>query len=433
MRKPRQKPKPPQAVTIVLGRRPDDCMIAALANAQGWTYERAAEVLGFPCDPTTGLPALPLNVGFAMGQVIAPLLAAGTSAAYILTREHPEIRQTQGPAAMQARLSAMPSERMKRLIQGRPAILSGAWPDSQAPHGSARGHFIGWDGARLLGDKAPADLSGVTLWEALILSPGQAPETQPEPRPIAGRTLPEIFDRHERVFLAFSGGRESVVLAHMCEPWREKVTLLWVRVQSHAPHMADFIRGYAARGWRLEEIAAPGIMDHWSTAGIPAEVLPVENARGRKEPRMQPWPSCCYAIRQVPLNAYMRAQSEACALLHGQRAEDEAATAGGLSGQMPPYVEVVQPLASWSEAEVAAYVDQHGLVLPSQYAEGYADSLECLICPAAPSPQRMDYLRRRHRVSAGIAQKFILATGDAATVAVCDMYGAAGLIPTAAE
>ncbi|MGU3536801.1 phosphoadenosine phosphosulfate reductase domain-containing protein [Methylobacterium sp. A54F] len=385
-------------------------MIAALATALSWSYERVAEALGYPCNPTTGLPNLPLNVGFAPQQAIGPLFAAGTSASYVMTREHPEVATDERPNVTQARLSLFPSDRLKRLIRGQRAVLYGAWAPGQAAGSVMKGHFLAWDGSRLLGDGAPAELSDVTLWGALILSPLAEAETAPTPAPIAGTELSDVFGRHDRVFLAFSGGKEAVTLAHMCEPWREKVTLLWVRVSHAAPHMAEFIRGYAAKGWRLEEIQAPHITQHWRAAGLPAEVVPVDNVTGRQEPRLQPWPSCCYALRQVPLNSYIIAQGERCALIHGQRDDDKGATTGGLQGQLPPHVEVVLPLKDWSEADVYAYITEHGLSLPEQYAQGYRDSLECLPCPASVNPERLAYLTKRYPIAASIARKQAAAT-----------------------
>ncbi|TXM76599.1 phosphoadenosine phosphosulfate reductase family protein [Methylobacterium sp. WL69] len=53
----------------------------------------------------------------------------------------------------------------------------------------------------------------------------------------------------------------------------------------------------------------------------------------------------------------------------------------GLRSNLPTTVDVVMPLVSWSEADVFAYVAGHHLALPPQYAEGYSDSVECLIYP----------------------------------------------------
>lgn len=431
--------KAAEPASVVASRRPDDCLITGLANALGWTYERAAEVLGYPCNPADGLPMLPLVRGLSMQQAAAPLFATGISATWILTKEHPQLLAADagGHALELARAGLYSSNRLKTLIAGRPAIVSGDWGPGAEVSTIAKGHALAWDGARLIGDGAPADLATATLWDALILTPTpgkRAPaKTPPTPAP-TGATLAEAVERHERVFLSFSGGKESIVLAHMCEAHREKVTLVWVRVQHAAPHMVDFIRGYAERGWRLEEIRAPSMSTHWQAAGIPAEVVSVEHAQGLREPRMQTVVSCCHALRQAPLNAFMHAQGEPCALVHGQRSADRGgATHDGLRWQLPASVEIVQPLLDWSEADVMAYVAEHGLELPHQYAEGCSDSLECLPCPVMATPERMAFLDRHYPVAASITRKTIRKTGMAATMAILDTFNTAGVVvPTGA-
>lgn len=421
MRKARQKPARTVARQAVRMRRPDDCMIAGVANALSWTYERAAEVLGAACDPKTGHPTMPAGTGYTMQQIIAPLLSGGVAASYVVAQEHPEVQQDQRFAALRARASFFPSKRVKRLIQGRRAILLGNWKGEDGREPVSQGHAFGWDGARVLGENAPADLSETTLWAALILNPIEEVEARPESVPIAGTSLPEIFARHDRVYVGFSGGRDSIVLAHMCEPWREKTTLLWVRPTHHAAHMADFVRGYAERGWRLEEIPSPPLQAHWQATGIPVDILPVDNGIGRKEPRLQPWVSCCYAVRHSPLITYLTALNEPCAFLTGQRAEDQAVTAGALGAQLPAHVEAAHPFYDWKAADVAAYVERHGLTLPRQYAQGYADSIECLTCPVM-TPQRAAYLRQRFPQAAQFATATALKSADAVAAALGDLY-----------
>jgi predicted phosphoadenosine phosphosulfate sulfurtransferase len=38
--------------------------------------------------------------------------------------------------------------------------------------------------------------------------------------------IADIFARHERVFLSFSGGKDSLTVLHLCEPYRDQLTLL---------------------------------------------------------------------------------------------------------------------------------------------------------------------------------------------------------------
>ena len=53
--------------------------------------------------------------------------------------------------------------------------------------------------------------------------------------------------RHGRAGLLFSGGKDSIVLAHLTEPVKERVELLWANTGAMFPHMETFIRAYGAR------------------------------------------------------------------------------------------------------------------------------------------------------------------------------------------
>ena len=310
-----------------------------------------------------------------------------------------------------------PAEIRDRL-QGHRAIIvvPGLGPDDQP--GPEFGHALAWDGHRAIhcgstGQHVPPareiDISAYPIWEALLLTEIQNPASRavavPARQSKGSADLAAIFERHERVFLAFSGGKESTVLAHMLEPWGDRVSLLWTNTGFMAPHMVEFVRAYRERGWTLEELQSPSLVEHWQTAGTPAQVFPLANVHGLAEPRLQPWLHCCGVIRQEPINVFLRAQDGPTCLVNGQRREDVGgATVAGLRSQLPATVEVAMPLTDWSEADVMAYVEKHGLTLPSQYAEGgYADSLECLPCPAQMTTARIRYLRRHHPEMAAIA------------------------------
>ena len=249
----------------------------------------------------------------------------------------------------------------------------------------------------------PATRRSIAAVTAALLRQGRLPVDLVEsliepgalvPDPAFAVTLAEAFEGDRPVFLGFSGGRDSVTLAHLCEPWRERITLVWVNTGHMAPHMVEFVRGYAARGWRLVEIPSPDLFASWRDHGIPADVVSASHVMGWEGQAYQLWPACCFANRQAPANAFLAAQGP-CVYLNGQRRDDRGGTPHGLASTLPDHVEVVMPLWDWTEARVQAHVEQHALVLPEQYADGLADSLECLVCPAALRPGRLRYLQRR--------------------------------------
>lgn len=408
---------------IVPQRTRFDCGISALASLQGWSYEKARDVLG---------PQV-TNQGACLLPMMPHLLAAGVAATYLLPGDRlrvlPEIADRQSMRLLPT------SEKVHALLKGRRAIviIPGQSPSGEV--GAFFGHAIAWDGERAIecgavGEFArpPREISfeDYPLYEALVLSDT---ETETRPAPIEARPATEleaadpaalaaIFDRHERVFLGFSGGKESVALAHMLDPWRDRVTLLWVNTGVMAPHMVEFVRGYGER-FTLEEIASPNVSEHWHAMGTPAEVFAMGNITGSAQRRLQPWMHCCYVIRQEPVNAILRAQPGPCCFISGQRRQDQdGATVAGLKSKLPATVDVVMPLASWSETDVFAYIEAHGLTLPQQYAEGYRDSIECLVCPAPMNAERLRYLRRHHPTEATIATGAALAATDATMNAV---------------
>ena len=59
--------------------------------------------------------------------------------------------------------------------------------------------------------------------------------------------IEDIFARHERVFLSFSGGKDSLVLSHLREPYHDRLTLIWTNTGHMAPPMVEFVRSFGGR------------------------------------------------------------------------------------------------------------------------------------------------------------------------------------------
>ena len=227
----------------------------------------------------------------------------------------------------------------------------------------------------------------------------------------ASAHLADLFDRCGHVVVAFSGGKESVVLADLCAPWRDRLTLAWVRTSAAAPHMVNFVRSYDA-SLRMLEIEAPDVATSWREHGTPADVMTAEMMTDFAGPvRLQAWQACCGRIRFEPLLRAVGEMADGTAapvgLVLGQRAEDRGITPERLARFIPPNVVGSFPLFDWSTAGVLAYVAERGLGLPSQYAVGL-DSLECVSCPGAMTEARMAYLRREYPEAAGTARAAML-------------------------
>lgn len=218
--------------------------------------------------------------------------------------------------------------------------------------------------------------------------------------------IADIFDRHERVFLAFSGGKDSLAVLHLCEPYHDRLSLVWVNTGLSGDRMTAFVRSFGDRFELIEVAPERPVPEQWAEHGIPAVVLPIDHVEGVdfRSPRLQPWLSCCGTNRVQPLHAFLETQAGPCAVLNGQRRQDQGGTPTGLSGALPATVEVSLPIWDWTDADVLAFVEQEGIPMHPHFAVS-PSSPECLRCPAIGSREKMRLLDQHYPEDAAFVRQ----------------------------
>ena len=208
--------------------------------------------------------------------------------------------------------------------------------------------------------------------------------------------LADLPETMSPIYVAFSGGMESVALVNALKPFHDRLTLLWVNTGAMFPHMVEFVRDYGRR-LPLVELTSD-LMANWKSQGLPARVLPVANAMpfgAHVEPKIQPWILCCKALRSEPIEKFLAAAAARPSyFVHGQRRKDFAA-GHSIAPEMitlPEGVRSLAPLWGWERTDVAGYVEANGLTLPKHYPR-IADSLECWACTGEHTRERSAYMR----------------------------------------
>lgn len=245
------------------------------------------------------------------------------------------------------------------------------------------------------GTEAFPAIEGVQgIAEALAL----APQNYAEQIPKLGfrKSLSEI-EQHDMAALLFSGGKESVALAHMLKPYRDRLTLVWVNTGMMFPHMAEFVRGFAERhGYKLAELRSDQGR-RFATHGLPSKILSTHNSRMAMACEENPKPrllltdhaGCCSELRYKPVIEWMLLTGTK-AVIHGQRAEDKRRP------RFDRQFAEIAPLWDWSGEDVYEYLRANDLELPEQYGAGYADSGECWNCTSEINAERFRWMGKRY-------------------------------------
>lgn len=206
---------------------------------------------------------------------------------------------------------------------------------------------------------------------------------------------------HDRAVLQFSGGKDSTALLYMARPWLDRIDVVHVDTGSMFPHMADHVRATADRlGVALTVLRSDSAA--WTAAhGLPADIVPTESAEAapyiaERRPRLVNYMACCHANLMAPMHDYV-ARSGVTLVLRGSKAAD--ARVGVPDGHVEGGIGYRQPLWSWTDADVFAYLRRKRVDLPAQYAAGVNDGLDCWFCPAHLAHggvEKLMYLRQAH-------------------------------------
>lgn len=211
-------------------------------------------------------------------------------------------------------------------------------------------------------------------------------------------TLREVFERHERVALQFSGGKDSLACLYLMRPFWDRLTVYWLNTGAAFPETVALAQQVRELVPHFAEIASdqPGVI---AQHGIPSDIVPANHtpigimAGASAGPLIQDRYACCFKTIMAPL--YQRMVEDGITLvIRGQKNADHLK--GTLrSGEIDQGVEYLYPIEDWSAAQVLAYLHEQDAPLPRFY-EVMDSAPDCLTCSAYWETGAAAYLKRYH-------------------------------------
>jgi len=194
--------------------------------------------------------------------------------------------------------------------------------------------------------------------------------------------ISEFFDRHEKVVLQFSAGKDSAACLLLLRPWWDKLMVVWCNQGNPYPETLAYMENVAEFVPNFTVIY--GGQPAWiKQNGYPVDVLPLESTQvgkiiaSEKGPTLQPFWSCCHANSWQPMEDFLAAYG-ATGVVRGQKLVDGLKTQEA-SGAVANGIEYLFPIESWSDDQVYDYV---GSRIPASYKRGIKTSLDCMNCTA---------------------------------------------------
>jgi phosphoadenosine phosphosulfate reductase len=215
------------------------------------------------------------------------------------------------------------------------------------------------------------------------------------------RTVAVALERHRRVALLFSGGKDALACLYLLRPWWDRVDVVWVNTGDAFAEVVEQMARIRTLVPRFHEVHA-NAPAQIAANGWPVEALPIaQTVLGRVLERharqlLQPYTACCTENILTPA---MRAVAElgATLVIRGERRE-ECRRGAVESGQVWNGVEWLLPIFDWTLDDVWTFLREQGAEVPAYYAT-CSKSIDCRLCTAQLSDAaagEAQYLREHH-------------------------------------
>lgn len=215
--------------------------------------------------------------------------------------------------------------------------------------------------------------------------------------------MKDFFDRHEKVGLLFSGGKDSLTCLYKCKPYWDKLVVLWANTGKNFPEVVEFIEQVRKMVPHFLEVKSDqdGFV---KTFGYPAEVVTARftpeglpyNTRKPRQQVVNKYQCCAYNLWR-PIEEAM-VKSGCTGFVKGQRGDDPCNDSWvdkfELQGRQ---CEMFYPCRDLKESDCLEYLKSQGVDLSERFFIGRS-SLDCWDCTGYWEylPKRLAYMKKHH-------------------------------------
>lgn len=209
--------------------------------------------------------------------------------------------------------------------------------------------------------------------------------------------MEEIINRHERIALQFSGGKDSLACLYLMRPYWGRLTVYWLNTGDAYPETVQLAAAVKDLVPSFVEVAGrqPKVIEEF---GYPSDIVPVSStpigiiSTGRGV-LLQDRYSCCFRSLMMPMHQRML-DDGITLIVRGQRADD-AHKAPVCSGTIDGGIEYLFPIEGWDKATVMRFLNDNTVAIPRFY-EVLDEAPDCMGCSAWWEKGEARYLKRYH-------------------------------------
>lgn len=238
--------------------------------------------------------------------------------------------------------------------------------------------------------------------------------------------MKEFFDRHEKVALMFSGGRDSLACLHLIKDYLDKTVLIWVNTGAAFPEIIEMmavIRKSVPNFLEIQTDQPASIEKN----GYPSDIVPVaftqygQACTEEKSIKLRSYMECCAENFWTPADVTAR-KLGVTAIIRGQR-NDEDHRSPFKSGDTYEGVEYIFPIKDWTDEDVLSFLRANDVEITERLSMPHS-SLDCWNCTAfcAESKDRMKYIKKYHPEQYVEVSKIIKNIKDVVSLEVSKTY-----------